>query len=65
MRGAALNAAASDMVSASRGTSNQLAASTKKFSLSYQDLLDSGMKLAGQAKVPLVFLSSPIIYKQT
>ena len=65
MRGAALNAAASDMVSASRGTSNQLAASTKKFSLSYQDLLDSGMKLAGQAKVPLLFLSRPIIYKQT
>lgn len=63
MRGAALNAAASDMVSASRGTSNQLAASTKKFSLSYQDLLDSGLKLAGQAKVPLVFLSSPIKYK--
>ena len=63
MRGAALNAAASDMVSASRGTSNQLAVSTKKFSLSYQDLLDSGLKLAGQAKVPLVFLSSPIIYK--
>lgn len=51
MRGAALNAAASDMVSASRGTSNQLAVSTKKFSLSYQDLLDSGLKLAGQAKV--------------
>ena len=51
MRGAALNAAASDMVSASRGSSNQLAVSTKKFSLSYQDLLDSGMKLAGQAKV--------------
>lgn len=50
MRGAALNAAASDMVSASRGTSNQLAVSTKKFSLSYQDLLDSGLKLAGQAK---------------
>lgn len=50
MRGAALNAAASDMVSASRGSSNQLAVSTKKFSLSYQDLLDSGMKLAGQAK---------------
>ena len=51
MTGAALNAAASDMVTASRGTSNQLAVSTKKFSLSYQDLLDSGMKLAGQAKV--------------
>ena len=51
MRGAALNAAASDMVSASRGTSNQLDVSTKKFSLSYQDLLDSGLKLAGQAKV--------------
>ena len=56
MRGAALNAAASDMVSASRGTSNQLAVSTKKFSLSYQDLLDSGLKLAGQAKVRLTFL---------
>ena len=56
MRGAALNAAASDMVSASRGTSNQLAVSTKKFSLSYQDLLDSGMKLAGQAKVQFTFL---------
>jgi len=51
MSGAALNAAASDMVTASRGTSNQLAVSTKKFSLSYQDLLDSGMKLAGQAQV--------------
>lgn len=51
MTGAALNAAASDMVAASRGTSNQLAVSTKKFSQSYQDLLDSGMKLAGQAKV--------------
>ncbi|XP_073240951.1 talin-like [Porites lutea] len=50
MTGAALNAAASDMVTASRGTSNQLAVSTKKFSLSYQDLLNSGLKLAGQAK---------------
>ena len=58
MRGAALNAAASEMVSASRGTSNQLAASTKKFSSSYQDLLDSGMKLAGQAKVSWFHSSS-------
>ena len=54
MTGAALNAAASDMVTASRGTSNQLAVSTKKFSLSYQDLLNSGMKLAGQAKVTIL-----------
>ena len=61
MRGAALNAAASDMVTASRGTSNQLAVSTKKFSLSYQDLLDSGMKLAGQAKVQAVnTINAPI-----
>ena len=54
MTGAALNAAASDMVTASRGTSNQLAVSTKKFSLSYQDLLNSGLKLAGQAKVTIL-----------
>ena len=63
MRGAALNAAASDMVSASRGTSNQLAVSTKKFSLSYQDLLDSGMKLAGQAKVLVHFALALLLYK--
>lgn len=49
--GAALNAAAGEVVTASRGTPNQLATSTKKFSVSYQDLVDSGMTLAGQAPV--------------
>ncbi|XP_048581539.1 talin-like isoform X2 [Nematostella vectensis] len=47
--GAALNAAASDVVSASRGSPNQLATSTKNFSLSYQGLVNSGLMLAGQA----------------
>ena len=53
MSGAELNAAASDVVQASRGTANELAVSTKKFSRSYQNLLDSGMTLAGQAQVGL------------
>ena len=54
MSGAALNAAASDVVLASRGSANELAVSTKKFSQSYQNLLDSGLTLAGQAQVSLV-----------
>ena len=69
MDSAALNAAASDMVTASRGSTNQLATSSKKFSTSYQDLLDSGMKLAGQTPVrsqtpsPLHFLVQSALSK--
>ena len=49
--GAALNLAASELVTASRGTPNELAASSQKYSQSFETRMDPGMRLAGQTKV--------------
>lgn len=46
-----LNEATSDVVVSSRGTPQQLATSSKRFSTAYTDLISSGMEMAGQTKV--------------
>ena len=45
-----LNAAANDVVHASKGPTGQLANASSKFSHSYQDFQHSGLTLAGQIK---------------
>ena len=49
--GALLNLAASDLVQASRGSPNELAVSSQKYSKSFEDLMHPGMQLAGQTTV--------------
>lgn len=49
--GALLNLAASDLVQASRGSPNELAVSSQKYSKSFENLMNPGMQLAGQTTV--------------
>jgi hypothetical protein len=52
--GALLNLAASDLVQASRGSANELAVSSQKYSKSFENLMNPGMQLAGQTTVKRV-----------
>lgn len=45
-----LNQAASDIVTATRGTAQQLASSTNRYSTSYQEFVHSGLTMAGVSK---------------
>ncbi|XP_038639998.1 talin-2 [Scyliorhinus canicula] len=47
---AGLNQSAGEVVHASRGTSRQLAAASGKFSEDFDEFLDAGMEMAGQAQ---------------
>ncbi|XP_067871342.1 talin-2 isoform X1 [Heterodontus francisci] len=47
---AGLNQSAGEVVHASRGTSRQLAAASGKFSEDFDDFLDAGIEMAGQAQ---------------
>lgn len=53
--GALLNLAASDLVQASRGSANELAVSSQKYSKSFENLMNPGMQLAGQTTVKRVW----------
>jgi talin len=59
--GALLNLAASDLVQASRGSPNELAVSSQKYSKSFEDLMNPGMQLAGQTTVRLMIQFYPIL----
>lgn len=45
-----LNQAASDIVTTSRGTPQQLAASSNRYSHAHQDFVDTGLTMAGKTK---------------
>ena len=51
--GVNLNASASEVIHASKGTAESLARASEKFSKSYQDFQERGLILAGQLKVCL------------
>ena len=56
-----LNVAAGELVTASRGTPDELSGAANNFSTEFQQLMSSGMGMAGAAPVRIIPLLTPFL----